>query len=1527
MQERELFDAALALTDPGEQENYVRQACGDNVQMREHLLGLLQAQRKLGSFLEGAPIAGVHQTGVHVSPVQHPGDVIGGRYKLLEQIGTGGMGAVWMAEQKEPVKRKVAIKLVKAGMDSTQVLARFEAERQALALMDHPNIAKVFDGGMTEQGRPFFVMEFVRGVPLTDYCNEARLSLKERLNLFIQVCQAVQHAHQKGIIHRDLKPSNILICLYDGEPVPKVIDFGLAKAMFQSLTENTIHTAFGMMVGTPLYMSPEQAEHNNLDVDTRTDIYSLGVILYELLTGTTPLEQKQLKEAAYNEILRLIKEVEPPKPSTRLSGSASLPSIAAQRSIEPKQLSKSLSGDLDWIVMKALDKERSRRYETANALVREIHRYLDGQPVEACPPSTLYRVKKFVSRNRTSVAVAACFLMLVLGSSVVSWALFVQAKHARDQAIAAQAISVRDRDRALDAQRVAAQHLRTATSEKERADSHARALKQKLYDYNIIKANAAYRDKQLTTVSSLLGDCLPEQRGWEWSFLQRQASASHSFSLPGSMNLILVAAPGGDKFFTIDGEGVVRCLSSSDGNLRWSQKSEVQLPANAVVSPGGDQVLIAGSLQGPNANEPEIAIIQAFSASDGKLLWSQRPTGLAAYLPAFNHDGAEFLVTAMNRFSNASEVQIRASKDGHLISTIPAAPVAAAIFDKTGGKVFVSETKNQQLRGPSTIRCLNAADQREFWKISRNDEVSGILLSPDGADLLATGKDLSLILIDPETGELKQRIKSSLAEDGLLVQGCTAKNHFLTVSRTGHFVVWDWQSKRPIDEIKVSAALPSIQLTADGSQIVYRVHQSNLLHVRPTRKRPDAITLVGHGSGFKGARFLDKEHLCSVGNEKAWRFWETSTGQELAARSLDAAALEIDVAPNGKWIAAATTIGTLLWDRPTGQILQTWPQDGQTWFVKFNATGSLLATAGQQGTLRVYEASKPGSSDHSAWSTKIDRPILESPASASIHGLAISQDGDAIYTLSSPGCELLAWAAKTGGRRIIRSAQAGQTGRTAELSPDGRFIAVGIEKTVEIWDIKSNSLVATLKGANAKILSLTFDRTGTRLFAGSSDGAVTLWTLASAEQLLTFQAHASYVVCLAMSPDNSTLASTSHGGELKLWETRSPTPDVLKKRDLVQEATQHANRLLVLHKNPRSALEQLARDKSFPEHLMPTAIAILQARINAPVNLQALAQSVGTTPNAASNPEFKLKAQAQSLKEQIDAAIAKTLPNLLAHSEDSANAIVAHSWNTLARNLAQKSRFNLEPSEVIVLLEQICENGDAPHYILYLKAIVHINQSEWEAAEREMSRSIELVPPKSSLWFVYAFRLSFLRAYVGEWDAYDELCSKALDGFKDSNDLVDLERLAKMCLFSNRSQIDAKMSLEIADRALARSPPGGGRVFAQLTKGIADLRRANYETALERFEAVARDGFAQDKVGNEITVALSKMYAAIACHHLHRREEARKHFEESAQVISSFPAGTGWWPDWMMATIVMKEAKQLISHDEKGSQKPAQSAP
>jgi hypothetical protein len=350
----------------------------------------------------------------------------------LEEIGEGGFGVIFLAEQIQPVRRKVALKILKAGMDSKQVVARFEAERQALALMDHPNIARVFDGGSTPSGRPYFVMELVRGVPITDFCDQNQLAPRERLGLFLQVCAAVQHAHQKGVIHRDLKPSNVLVSRHDATPVVKVIDFGVAKALGQELTDKTLFTGLGQMVGTPLYMSPEQAGMSDLDVDTRSDVYSLGVLLYELLTGTTPFTKERFKTAGYDEIRRIIREEDPPKPSTRLSESkASLSSISAQRHTEPANLAKLVRGELDWVVMKALEKDRSRRYESPSALAADVERYLRDEPVTAGAPSGCYRFRKFARRNRGPVLAGTLVLLALVGGVIGTTAGMLGEKAAR----------------------------------------------------------------------------------------------------------------------------------------------------------------------------------------------------------------------------------------------------------------------------------------------------------------------------------------------------------------------------------------------------------------------------------------------------------------------------------------------------------------------------------------------------------------------------------------------------------------------------------------------------------------------------------------------------------------------------------------------------------------------------------------------------------------------------------------------------------------------------------------------------------------------------------------------------------------------------------------------------------------------------------------------------------------------------------------------------------------------------------------
>jgi serine/threonine protein kinase/WD40 repeat protein len=524
-----IFFAALDKKDAGERAAYLDQACDGEPDLRRCVEKLLAAQPKVGEFLQ-APAPGL-PAAAKAAAVDHPTDerpgTILGPYKLLHEIGEGGMGTVWMAEQTKPVKRRVALKVIKPGMDSRQVLARFEAERQALALMDHPNIAKVLDAGATENSRPYFVMELVKGQPVTEFCDKNLLTTQERLDLFVSVCNAIQHAHQKGVIHRDIKPSNVLVALYDGQPVPKVIDFGVAKAVGEPLTDKTLFTRHGQVVGTFEYMSPEQANLDQLDIDTRSDVYALGVLLYELLTGTTPLDKDRLRQAGLAEVLRLIREEEPPKPSTRLTSSHGLlATAAAYRKTDSQKLPRAVRGELDWIVMKALDKDRNRRFPTANGLAADVERFLKGEPVQACPPTLGYRFRKYARKHKVALAAGtAVAAALLVGLGLTSWQA-VRATNAK-----------RDTATALDDALRLGKELDTrlgeikAANEKVHREQAERRADQYAWDMQALPA--MWEAGNAGEARRMLERQPLDLRGFEWRYWNRQThTEAASFTLP-----------------------------------------------------------------------------------------------------------------------------------------------------------------------------------------------------------------------------------------------------------------------------------------------------------------------------------------------------------------------------------------------------------------------------------------------------------------------------------------------------------------------------------------------------------------------------------------------------------------------------------------------------------------------------------------------------------------------------------------------------------------------------------------------------------------------------------------------------------------------------------------------------------------------------------------------------------------------------------------------------------------------------------
>ncbi len=805
-----IFNAAKALP-PESRAEYLNLACRDDAALRRELDRLLAAAMGAESFFEAKPV-GLTQLGNTVmdSTIREgPGTRIG-RYKLLQQIGEGGMGVVYMAEQEEPVRRRVALKIIKLGMDTRQVVARFEAERQALAMMDHPNIARVLDGGTTESGRPYFVMELVQGVSIIEFCDKARLSAKERLDLFLQVCEAVQSAHQKGIIHRDLKPSNILVTQHQGKPMPKVIDFGIAKATNQKLTEKTLFTQHATMIGTPAYMSPEQAEMSSMDVDTRSDIYSLGVLLYELLTGSTPFPEKRLRSLGYGEMQRVIAEEEPERPSARLStlGHEQKTVLARNRGEELATLNSRLRGDLDWIVMKCLEKDRSRRYETANGLAADLKRHLDNEPVIARPPSLGYRVQKTVRRHRSAFATAGLVLFaLLLGLGISVWQA-VQKSRALARMTEAEQAQAHSREVAEKALSQEAQARSRVDELLERETAARRASEARLYATDIRLAQQALEKNNVDRARELLARHYPRpgetnRPGWEYRYLWQESRDDAAYEVYRGTNNTRSAT--GPNWLSVSPDGRRLVMAGGDATRAWFEHldiSDPRVPRN----------LGAIELPSPNA----ISAV-ALGIRDGWIAHAQISSRAPINGPRTTSEISIYDATTRRSLGTITNLPGKCewlawSGDGRSLLSVN------SISDPPFG--LRTRIDVWRVSGLTHVATLN-----NLWNLKRVHDFR-FAISPDASAVAVAGPSYPLSVIDVATGATNWSFPSKhrgfkdliLAPDGRTL--FVAEDADPGVIRTFHLLTG--QELRPPLESSDQGELSDLVLAPDGRTLVAR---------------------------------------------------------------------------------------------------------------------------------------------------------------------------------------------------------------------------------------------------------------------------------------------------------------------------------------------------------------------------------------------------------------------------------------------------------------------------------------------------------------------------------------------------------------------------------------------------------------------------------------------------------------------------------------------------------------------------------
>ncbi len=1149
--------------------------------------------REVGQLLEAAVRA---EKGFDAPSASQRDDVIGARigpYHVLERIGEGGFGSVYMAEQTSPVTRRVAMKIIKLGMDTRQVIARFEAERQALAMMDHPCIARVLDAGATDSGRPYFVMELVKGIPIAQYCDAHNLTTSERLELFSNVCLAVQHAHTKGIIHRDIKPSNVLVTVADGRPLPKVIDFGIAKATGGRLTDKTLFTEFRQLIGTPEYMSPEQAESRGVDVDARTDIYSLGVLLYELLTGSTPFDASRLRSASFEELHRIIREEEPPKPSNRVSrgsgtfkaasqtqtSTAGLPEIARHRRVELSQLVRSLRGELDWIVMKAMDKDRARRYDTASSFAADIGRFLRNEPVQAAPPGATYRTRKLIRRNRVAFSAAAailCALVLGLGAALVGFSRASRESRDKEKAFLAEA-----------GQRKEAQAARAL------ADTRADEAQRQAYRASIRAAAAALSiGDQANAERSLLA--APESlRGWEWTFLSRAVDQS----LP-AVTYTDWADPHSSfvsewfEFATADRPAYI--VRRDGTSLPLHLPESLGEPHQFAISPDGECGLVTCRLG--------TAVVNMSSGRSAAI-----PTlELQASHQAFSADGTYFAAVAL-RPRRVVFVDVASGKEIRSLD-LPAIRSHSFVALSPDGAEIAVETRD------GVTGLLDAKTGKVNW------EVEGVQsrFSPDGKRVYVLRRVMTaaptLVAIDRKLGTEIGRV--SLAGTSIMESGAETDRIALSpdgaliaiITNTGSIQLVDTSTFEVIALLSAPGEYRRIAFSADSRKLFavnvlheIKVWDSTIANT-PLKIDASAGPLAGTISFFTSAISPDTRRAFT-GDWGRLMLWDTLTGAPLWSRFHSFEGVRaIAWSHDGRLVAVGGERGTLsIVDPANGDLVRSGRPAGYGEFdakllaaVAWSLDGKLVYVGGSSGEVIACDA------------VTLQPVRTLGRLAGAVSGLAISPDGLAINAIS-----------QVAGEAALFSTQGVERWRiplvlpvAATWSQDGARLAISDKNGVAIFDAVTGAKVLNMETVPGTYISLAFSATSARLIGSRNDGRMQVWSAATGEEFLALESSALFDV--AFSPDEIAIVGTGSTPAVR-FEQVPPTAEILAKRETLRRAL-----VLISHHAPRmlyasDIADTLKTSEDGSPEVRRTALAWLET-----VGLHAAALNNAAYMNAAS---------------------------------------------------------------------------------------------------------------------------------------------------------------------------------------------------------------------------------------------------------------------------------------------------------------------